>query len=94
MKRAGNVVEDARSRARTKGEAGDDVVLPWPVHTKQLPFRGQDWDLPECRFQLHLGHHGSFVKSAKHSHCIVNSEVMDGGIFLRDEVVDAKALWC
>ena len=38
MKRAGKVVEDARSRARTKGEAGDDVVLTSPVHTKQFPF--------------------------------------------------------
>ena len=45
-------------------------------------------------FHVHLCHHGFFVKSAEQSHCIVNHAVMDGGIFLRDEVIYAKTLRC
>ena len=38
MNSSGKVVEDTGSRAKSKREAGVDVVLPSPVHTKELPF--------------------------------------------------------
>ena len=72
VKCTGKVVEDARGRAETKGEAGINVVLPSPVHAKEFPFRCLNWDHSEGRFQVNFGHPGSFIESAKEGHCIVN----------------------
>ena len=61
MKCAGKCVEDAWGRAETKGEAGVDVVLPSPVHTKEFPLRRLDWNHSEGGFQIDLRHPGSLL---------------------------------
>ena len=94
MKCAGKVVEDAWGRAETKGEAGVNVVLPSPVHTKEFPLRRLNWNHSEGGFQIDLRHPGSFAESAKEGHCVVNGGIVDGEFFLGNEVIDATTLWC